>query len=145
MTTETLTFRVEPSDPATPLELSVWLNDQCCLPVTTITEPLDFSTEIADGDDKQYNLKIVMTGKTDAHTKIDDQGNIVQDALLKFEKFDLMGISIDQVVCENATYQHNHNGHSEDVNDKFFLSMGCNGTVEFAFTTPVYMWLLENL
>lgn len=145
MTTETLTFRVEPSDLSTPLQLSVWLNDQCCLPTTTITEPLDFSTEIADDDDKQYNLKIVMSGKTDAHTKVDDQGNIVKDALLMFEKFELMGIDIGQVVSKNAIYQHNHNGHSEDVNDKFFSSMGCNGTVELAFNTPVYLWLLENL
>ena len=145
MITETLTFRVEPSDPTTPLQLSVWLNDQCCLPVTTISEPLDFSTKVADEDDKQYNLKIVMSGKTDDHTKVDDQGNIIKDALLTFEKFELMGIDIGQVVSKNAIYQHNHNGHSEDVKDKFFSSMGCNGTVEIAFSTPVYLWLLENL
>ena len=145
MITETLKFRVEPSDASLPLQLSVWLNDRCCLPTTTITEPLDFSTDIVDDNDQQYTLKIVMTGKTDAFTKIDDQGNIVTVSLLKFENFEIMGIAIDQVVRENAIYQHNHNGHSDNIEDKFFLSMGCNGTVELAFSTPVYVWLLENL
>ena len=145
MSTETLTFRVAPSNASAPLQLSVWLNDQCCLPATTIAEPLDFSTDISDEDDQQYRLRIVMSGKTDAHTKVDDQGNITEDSLLTFENFELMGINIDQVVCKTAVYQHNHNGHSEDVSDKFFLSMGCNGALEFEFTTPVYVWLLEHL
>jgi len=145
MSTETLTFKVEPSNPSVPLQLSVWLNDQCCMPATTITEPFDFSTAIADEEGKQYTLKILMSGKTDEHTKIDDQGNIIQDTVLNFSKFDLMGIGVDQIIYNTAIYRHNRNGHSDDVEEKFFSSMGCNGTVELNFTTPIYLWLLENM
>lgn len=145
MSNETLNFSVAPTDPAVPLTLAVYINDQCCFGPTSVDQELKFSHEINDDEDKQYTVRIEMSGKTDAHTKIDEQGNIIKDALLEFKTFELMGIDIDIVMCKTAKYRHNHNGHSDDVEQNFAMSMGCNGTVEFEFTTPVYMWLLENL
>jgi hypothetical protein len=31
------------------------------------------------------------------------------------------------------------------IKDKFYGSMGCNGTITFEFNTPFYLWLLENM
>ena len=145
MSSETLNFSVEPTDPAVPLTLAVYVNDQCCFGPASIDKPVTVSHEINDEEEQQYQVRIEMSGKTDAHTKIDDQGNIIKDALLKFSAFEVMGIDIDTVMSKKAKYHHNHNGHSEDIEQTFAMSMGCNGSVEFTFTTPIYLWLLENL
>jgi hypothetical protein len=47
---------------------------------------------------------------------------------------------------EQAEYHHDCNGTAQQVIlDKFYREMGCNGTVSLKFTTPVYLWLLENM
>ena len=37
------------------------------------------------------------------------------------------------------------NGTQESVDDDFFGTMGCNGTVRLKFSSPVYLWLLETV
>jgi len=44
-----------------------------------------------------------------------------------------------------AQYQHDFNGTGNPTIDKFYGEMGCNGTVSLKFTTPIYLWLLENM
>lgn len=145
MSDENFSFKVVPTDPLVPLTLSVWINDQCCLEPTEVRQELNFSKSIEDEDECEYTVRIVMLGKTSEHTKIDEQGNIVKDALLEFKNFELMGIDINTLLFKQGKYRHNHNGHSDEVVQDFAMSMGCNGTVEFKFTTPIYMWLLEHL
>jgi hypothetical protein len=55
------------------------------------------------------------------------------------------GIEIDQVFANRSRYTHSFNSDANAIVDDFFGVMGCNGVVEFAFTSPVYLWLLENL
>ena len=54
-------------------------------------------------------------------------------------------IELKQIFIDHAVYTHNFNGTQTEIQDKFYGEMGCNGTVSFKFTTPVYLWLLENL
>jgi hypothetical protein len=59
-------------------------------------------------------------------------------------------ISLDEIDCiqivQNlAVYRHNLNGNGPEIEDQFFGDLGCNGSVELKFTTPVYLWLLENM
>jgi len=54
-------------------------------------------------------------------------------------------IDCTQIVHDHAVYRHNLNGTGPEIDDQFFGDMGCNGTVELKFTTPVYLWLLENM
>jgi len=42
-------------------------------------------------------------------------------------------------------YCHDFNGTQPAVVDRFHGSLGCNGTVTLKFTTPIYLWLLENM
>ena len=42
-------------------------------------------------------------------------------------------------------YRHDYNGTTDPFDDEFYGEMGCNGTVSLKFTTPIYLWLLENL
>jgi len=90
-------------------------------------------------------LRVILKNKQPEHTCIDQSGAIVSDALLTISDFNFDEIDCTQLVQTHAVYRHNFNGTGVDVENKFFGSMGCNGTVELKFTTPLYLWLLENM
>jgi hypothetical protein len=100
----------------------------------------EFSENEAD-----YEFKIILKNKIDEHTTIDDKGNIVADALIKIDNIYLDEIAIDQLVYQHAEYFHNGNNSYEIKPHKFYGNLGCNGTVSLKFSTPVYLWLLENM
>ena len=54
-------------------------------------------------------------------------------------------INYAQLFSKYAKYCHNFNGSGELTEQKFFGTLGCNGTVYFKFASPVYLWLLENM
>jgi hypothetical protein len=60
--------------------------------------------------------------------------------LISFDEIDCT-----QIIQDLAVYRHNFNGTGADIPDQFFGDMGCNGTIELKFATPVYLWLLENM
>lgn len=103
------------------------------------------SHEMEDADDRHHLLEIELLDKKLEHTQIDEQGNILSDLLVTVSDFKFDGIEIDQIVYTQATYNHDFNGTKDPVKDEFYGTMGCNGTVSMFFTTPVYLWLLENM
>lgn len=145
MSKEIFSFVVTPTDSSVPLTLTVRINDQISTPPTLIDRETVIRHELDDQEGQTYRICLEMSGKTNEHTRLDQEGNIVSDALLEFKNFELMGVDINDVMCKNAVYHHNHNGNTDTVKQRFLYAMGCNGTVEFEFTTPIYMWLLENL
>jgi hypothetical protein len=86
-----------------------------------------------------------MKHKQAAHTQLDEQGNIVQDAVLTLSDLEFDRLNVMQIVAEQSNYSHNFNGSQPDGIHRFYGDMGCNGTVSLKFTTPVYLWLLENM
>ena len=143
---EKLSFQVRPSDESVPLTMALWINDQCVYGPCAIVEPTVVSQDLSDDiDGVTYRIRIEMTGKKDEHTTLNAQGEIIKDSLLLFQDFELMEINVDQCIREKAQYRHTTNGHTEPVTQQFNGSMGCNGTVEFEFSTPLYLWLLENM
>jgi hypothetical protein len=98
-----------------------------------------------DDDDGQHTLEIVMSGKTAKHTVVDQAGNITKDATLTISNITVDGIDIGQVLYEKSVYTHDFNGTQPKVSDKFFGTVGCNGTISFEFSTPFYLWLLEHM
>ena len=131
-------------DPAIPLGCEVWIDDNCVFDQDHVSEPIDVEHEISD-DDGNHVLRITLKNKLPEHTKLDDQSNIVSDALLSVSKISFDGIDCSQIVQDLSVYHHNFNGTMPDTEDQFFGDMGCNGTVELKFVTPVYLWLLENM
>lgn len=107
------------------------------------SEPVHISHAITD-DEADHTLTITLSGKTEQHTVVNDQGEIVEDLLISAKDFSLDGIDISQLVWEKSQYRHSFNGSQPEIVDQFFGDMGCNGQVEFRFSTPVYIWLLEN-
>jgi hypothetical protein len=137
---------VTPTDSAAELGFETWINNHCVFNSNYVSETLTI-TGYLPGDDveAEHTLKFVLKGKTHAHTKINNAGDIVQDACLKISNLTFDGIELGQLVNELTVYEHNFNGTGELTKHKFFGTMGCNGTVELKFTTPIYLWFLENM
>lgn len=117
---------------------SVWSG-----PVTA--DPQQVVVEFDDFQEAQHELIMVMSGKTRRHTRLNEQGDIVEDLLVTVKPITLDGINIDNIVTSLAEYHHDFNGTQAPVVEKFYGHMGCNGTLKLHFTTPVYLWLLENM
>jgi hypothetical protein len=98
-----------------------------------------------DGQEQEHTLVFEMLGKRPEHTQLDAQGEIVQDRLILISDIAFDDIMLANIVTEQAEYQHDHNGTTPIIPDQFFGTMGCNGKVTLRFTTPIYLWLLENM
>jgi hypothetical protein len=107
--------------------------------ISTVTFDFDDSHDVA------HLLSIRLSGKLPEHTEIDEDGNIIEDRTVKISNMKFDDIELGQVFFENCKYKHDFNGTQEPVIEKFHGVMGCNGTVELEFSTPIYMWLLENM
>ena len=132
------------SDPDAKLGLEIWVDDQCLLESPAINSATDMSFDLAD-DDAEHELRFVMKNKTFDHTELDADGNIVRDARITISNLKFDQIELGQIVTRQAVYTHNFNGTQEETKEKFYGEMGCNGTVSIKFTTPIYLWLLENM
>ena len=133
------------TDASANLGIEVWLNDQQILNQAHVAELIEFKYEFPDDDAAEHELRFVMKHKTTEHTKIDEQGIIVTDACLTVSKLAFDEIELKQIFIDQAVYTHDFNGTQTEIQDKFYGNMGCNGTVSLKFSTPIYLWLLENM
>ena len=144
METVQISFDVETSDSECPLGIQIWLDDSLLLDNPHVKEKIAFAHDISD-DDGEYQLRIVILGKTADHTRVDDQGNIIKDATLQLSTVTIDGIDVNQLFLDRCVYTHDFNGTQPEIQDTFHGIAGCNGTIVFEFTTPIYLWLLENM
>lgn len=144
METTNITFSVSSSNSATELGFEVWLDNQQVFNIDHVQQSTKISIPVVD-DDAEHALRLVLKGKHPEHTTISDTGDIVADAVLEIQDLEFDGIPLGQIVNEKTVYTHDFNGTQTVIKDQFFGTMGCNGTVELQFTTPIYLWLLENM
>lgn len=135
---------VSNSDPTCPLSIEIWLDDHRIYHNEWVKETTTFEHLLTD-EDGEHELRWVMNGKLREHTKIDENHAILKDAVLTIDNIKFDDIVIDFVAYKKSTYSHDFNGTKDPVQDNFFGTMGCNGTVNLKFTTPCYLWLLENM
>ena len=140
----TVSFDLTSSDYAAALGFELLLDDVVLLSIDHVTEPMPVSLEILD-DEAEREFKFVMKNKTPEHTVVDDNGNIIKDAMLSIANVAFDGIELGHVFTEQSVYHHNFNGSRNAIKDKFYGDMGCNGYVSLRFATPIYLWLLENM
>ena len=144
MSTVKFSCVVAPTNTAIPLGGEIWIDDTCVFDQDWVSEPVRVEHEFSDADG-EHSLRIKLKNKMPEHTRVDDQGNILEDALLSVTEIAFDEIDCTQIVQDKAVYHHNLNGTGSEIQDRFFGDMGCNGIVEVKFTTPVYLWLLENM
>jgi hypothetical protein len=124
--------------------LEIWLDDTQIYDTKHVDQPINFVHEFADTDG-EHQLQFVMKNKTLDHTTIDADGTILTDCRICIRNLSFDEIQLRQIFIDHAVYKHDFNGTADTIQDKFYGEMGCNGTVTLAFTTPIYLWLLENM
>jgi hypothetical protein len=140
----TFSCTVNNSNPEVPLALEVTLNEQVKYKNSHVTGLSKISFDIPDSEIEQC-LAFTMSGKQQHHTKIDQEGNILSDALLEIRSITVDGIELDTFLPGRMQYHHDFNGTKPPVEEIFYSDMGCNGTVKWEFTTPFYLWILEHI
>ena len=98
-----------------------------------------------DSQESDHFLEIEMSGKTPAHTIIDDQGNIINDHFIIIDDILFDGIPTGNIFTDLAEYHHDFNKTRSPTVEKFYGTIGCNGIIKLKFSTPIYLWMLENM
>ena len=133
------------TDAAAPLGFEAWLDQTKFFDTEHVQESQTVVTEMPDNDG-DHELRLVMKNKLPEHTQVDADGNIVGDARLVITDLTFDDIPLGYIVTEKSQYFHDRNSTSESpIAEKFHGEMGCNGTVSLKFSTPMYLWLLENM
>jgi len=139
-----LKFTVSSTDYTVPLGIKVFIDDKIIYENSHVKKEELVEYHLQDTD-ASHNLTFELFGKLPAHTKINENGDILQDVLISISKLEIDDIDILQMFQDLSVYRHNFNGTKDFIDDKFNGSMGCNGTVSLNFSTPFYVWLLENM
>jgi hypothetical protein len=139
-------FNLTPTNPATTLGFEAWINDQCVFDSDCVSNPVTVTGNLPSDDiEAEHVLKLVLKNKQPEHTQLSESGEILQDSCLTVCNLSFNGIELGQIVNNLSVYQHDFNGTQALTTDKFFGTMGCNGTAELKFSTPIYLWLLEHM
>jgi hypothetical protein len=113
---------------------------------------IEFEQELEE--DKEYNLIIKRSGKGKNQTVINEKGDILKDQLLHIKGIQIDEIDIGALVYEGIytpqypepwATQQQAAGNQLPKSFKNVIQMGHDGEWKFTFTSPFYMWLLENL
>jgi hypothetical protein len=142
--TVSISFTLDTTNPKVALGFEAWVDDQKLFDTDHVQAQQQVVVEIAD-DDSDHELKFILKNKTADHTQVDDAGNIVVDATLTITDLAFEEIRLGHLFTEHAVYTHDFNGTQKEIQDEFYGVMGCNGTVSLKFSTPIYLWLLENM
>jgi hypothetical protein len=115
-------------------------------------EYFEFDAEIEEG---AHSLDIAFLNKTVYDTKLDANGNIVKDLLLNIDSIEIDEIDIGSLKWTASNYtplypesykQHVlRTGQEIETELKNCVNLGWNGTWSLPFTSPFYIWLLENI
>jgi hypothetical protein len=135
---------IDTTDHDSALGMEIWLDDQQIFNQDWVKESQIISHEFSDID-AEHELRFVMKNKTVDHTKVDESGAIVKDACLVISDLAVAEFALGHIVTEKSVYTHDFNGTGSLTQHKFFGEIGCNGVVSLKFTTPMYLWLLENM
>jgi hypothetical protein len=144
MNTFNFNCTVGSTNPKIPLGLEIWLNDHKFFDQEHIDIDHAVEYEINDADG-EHELRFVLKNKLPEHTTVDAQGSILNDVTITINGIRFDDIDCDYLVSTVAEYKHDFNGTSEPTTQSFYGEMGCNGTVTLKFSTPIYIWLLENM
>ena len=113
---------------------------------------VEFEHEFTEGE--KCELIIKRSGKDKGQTVVNDNGDLLKDQLLHIKGIEIDEIDIGALVFEGVytpeypepwASQQRKAGLKLQESFKNVTAMGHNGTWQFKFTSPFYMWLLENL
>lgn len=146
METVNIKFTLEPEWFNNAPKIKVAINDQTLLDVELGTR-LEYEQTVELEDDSNHQLTFTLHNKTKYDTVVKD-GVIEKDTLIKISNIELEDIDLTSMLSLNKElfyYEHDNNGTTQLEKHTLYDTLGCNGTATINFTTPFYIWLLENL
>ena len=146
METVNIKFSLEPEWFNNAPKIKVAINDQILLDVELGTR-LEYEQTVELEDDSNHQLTFTLYNKTKYDTVVKD-GVIEKDTLIKISNIELEDIDLTSMLSLNKElfyYEHDNNGTTQLEKHTLYDTLGCNGTATINFTTPFYVWLLENL
>lgn len=116
------------------------------------TEYFEFDAAVSDGENF---LAIEFVNKSVHDTILDSNGNIIEDLLLNIDSVEIDEIDLGPLLWTVSDYQPNYpekykirmaqEGKDLPGSIKNCVNLGWNGRWILPFTSPFYIWLLENL
>jgi hypothetical protein len=134
--------KIKSSNPKIKLAVEIWLDDNLLQTIDWVQD--DQVNCTIDPSDGIHQFRWVLKNKLPEHTSVVDD-KIINDVLVTINDFIIEDINCDQILHKLAVYQHNFNGTGPDTQEEFWGTMGCNGSVVLNFSSPIYLWLLENI
>ena len=113
---------------------------------------IEFEHEFEEGVDHELTIK--RSGKITNQTIVNDKGDLLKDQLLNIKGIEIDEIDLGALVFEGVytpeypepwATEQKEAGIELKKSFKNVTQMGHNGTWRFKFSSPFYMWLLENL
>lgn len=94
----------------------------------------------------KHKLTIEMYDKNKYQTVVEGD-KIIKDQILNIDEIGFDDIDIGHLKHALSNYYPNKNVYNHDVPSQITncVNLGYNGRWELEFTTPIYMWLLENI
>lgn len=144
METIDISFDLTSTDYDCTLGFEVNYKDKLILDIDHVTNktPVSFTLDAEEGEQV---LTFIMKNKLLNDTVVDENNNIIKDACLNISNFNIEYVELGHTFYEHTIYQHDFNGSQSLVEEKFYGDMGCNGSVLFKFSTPIYHWLITNM
>lgn len=140
----TFVTRITSTDTSQPVGFEIWIDNDRVLDLAHVDHATDFAHTMPDVDG-DHVLKFVLKNKLPEHTKIDGENNIVADVCVNIEYVKFDDIDVTPIIMSNAEYEHDYNGTQSTTKQRFYGTMGCNGTVSVPFSTPIYLWVIEKI
>lgn len=117
-----------------------------------VTEYFEFDAEVNEGN---CLLTIELINKSMRDTVLDSNGNIVQDLLLNIDSIEIGEIDLGTILWTHSEYKPDYpetykikmqkQGIILPETVKNCVNLGWNGKWTLLFTSPFYIWLLENI
>ena len=113
---------------------------------------VEFEHEFTEGE--ECKLTINRSGSDNNQTIVNENGDLLKDQLLHIKSMEIDEIDLGALVYEGLytpdypepwATQQRQAGVELPESFKNVTRIGHNGTWEFKFKSPFYMWLLENL
>ena len=115
-------------------------------------EYFTFDAEVKEGES---SIRIQLKNKTDEDTVRDINGDIIKDMILNVESIEVDEINLRQMLWTHSNYRPNYPlsfvseqnklGIKLEDSVKNCVNLGWNGDWTISFTSPFYIWLLENI
>ncbi len=106
-------------------------------------EPItvEFTTDV--DEDKEHILEIRLENKNDSDTvENENKTAIVKDLLLNIDKIEIDEIDIAELKWSASEFIADNADRSPLKN---CVNLGWNGSYKLKFSSPFYLWLLENM